>query len=75
MSPPSSGSKNKPRKKPVLLLVSCCYSLTLKKEAICYSELSVDFQWTTRRYIPEDDTLQHVTNFLMTRCNIKKCPE
>jgi hypothetical protein len=36
-------------------LVSCsAYSLTLKMEAICYSETSVDFQRTTRRYIPED---------------------
>jgi hypothetical protein len=27
-------------------------------EAICSSETSVDFQRTTRRYIPEDSTLQ-----------------
>jgi hypothetical protein len=31
---------------------------TLKMEAICSSETSVDFQRTTRRYIPEDSTLQ-----------------
>jgi hypothetical protein len=31
---------------------------TLKMEAICSSETSVDIQRTTRRYIPEDDTLQ-----------------
>jgi hypothetical protein len=30
---------------------------TLKMEAICSSESSVDFQRTTRRYIPEDSTL------------------
>jgi hypothetical protein len=33
-----------------------CY-LTLKMEATCSSESSVDFQRTTRRYIPEDKTL------------------
>jgi hypothetical protein len=27
-------------------------------EAIYFSEASVDAQWTTRRYIPEDGTLQ-----------------
>jgi hypothetical protein len=31
---------------------------TLKVEAICSSETSVDTQRTTRRHIPEDDTLQ-----------------
>jgi hypothetical protein len=30
---------------------------TLKMEAICSSETSVDVQRTTRRYIPEDSTL------------------
>jgi hypothetical protein len=39
-------------------LISClAYSLTLKKEAICVSETLLDFQWTTRRYIPEHRTL------------------
>jgi hypothetical protein len=39
-------------------LLSCsAYSLTLKMEAICYSEMSVNFQWTTWRYITEDSTL------------------
>jgi hypothetical protein len=28
-------------------------------EAICSSETSVDFQRTTRRYIPEDSTLHN----------------
>jgi hypothetical protein len=32
-------------------------SLTLKMEAICFSEMLVDTQWTTQRYIPEDSTL------------------
>jgi hypothetical protein len=39
-------------------LLSCmAYSLTLKMEEICSSETSVDFQWTTQRYIPEGRTL------------------
>jgi hypothetical protein len=34
-------------------LVSCsAYPSTLKMEAICSSETSVDFQLTTRRYMP-----------------------
>jgi hypothetical protein len=41
-------------------LVSCStYSSILNMEAICSSETSVDFQWTTRRYIPEDRTLHN----------------
>jgi hypothetical protein len=39
MSPPSS---------------SLAYSSTLKMKAACSSETSVDFQQTTRRYIPEE---------------------
>jgi hypothetical protein len=39
--------------------VSCLvYSSTLKMEATCSSEISVDFQRITRRYIPEDRTLR-----------------
>jgi hypothetical protein len=39
-------------------LVSClAYSSTLNMEAICSSETSLDFQWTTQLYIPEDRTL------------------
>jgi hypothetical protein len=39
-------------------MVSCsAYSSTLKMEATCFSETSVDFQRTTRRYITEDRTL------------------
>jgi hypothetical protein len=41
------------------LLDSClAYSATLKMETTCSSEISVDFQQTTRRHIPEDDPLQ-----------------
>jgi hypothetical protein len=45
---------------PAFTLVSCsAYSSTLKMEAVYYSETSVDFQRTTRRYIPEDGTLHN----------------
>jgi hypothetical protein len=44
---------------PAFTLVSCsAYFSTLKVEATCSSEMSVDFQWTTWCYIPEDSTLQ-----------------
>jgi hypothetical protein len=39
------------------------FSSTLKMEAICSSETSVASQQTTRRHIPEDDTLQCITYF------------
>jgi hypothetical protein len=62
ISPPSSGSKNKPSKNPepelclplAFTLVSfSAYFSILKMEAICSSETSVDFQRTSQRYIPE----------------------
>jgi hypothetical protein len=34
-------------------------SSTLKIEVTCFSEMSVDFQWTTWHYIPEDRTLHN----------------
>jgi hypothetical protein len=34
-------------------------SSTLKMEAICSSEMSVETQRTTRRHIPEDDTIHN----------------
>jgi hypothetical protein len=41
-----------------LYVVSClAYSSTLKMEETCSSETSVDFQQTTRRYVPEYRTL------------------
>jgi hypothetical protein len=44
---------------PAFTLVSCsAYSSTPKMEAICSSE-TVDFQWITQRYIPEDSTLHN----------------
>jgi hypothetical protein len=35
------------------------YSLTLKIEVTCSSEMLVDFQQTTQRYIPEDRILHN----------------
>jgi hypothetical protein len=40
--------------------VSClAYSSTLKMEATYSFEMSVDFQWTTLHYIPEDSTIHN----------------
>jgi hypothetical protein len=40
--------------------VSCsAYFSALKMEAICFSETSIDFQRTTRRYITEESTLRN----------------
>jgi hypothetical protein len=79
MSSPSSGSKNKPRKKPALL-VTCfmlvsflAYSSTLKIEAACFSETSVDFQRTTRRYIPEDRPLYFLAAFPEFSLRVSVC--
>jgi hypothetical protein len=63
MPHPSVGSKNKPSKvclSPAFTQVSClaCTS-TLKVEAICSSEVLVDFQWITWHFIPEDSTLHN----------------
>jgi hypothetical protein len=45
---------------PAFTLVSCSAYSTVKTWAICSSETSVDFQRYTRRYIPEDSTLQYL---------------
>jgi hypothetical protein len=37
-----------------MLFSFLAYSFTLKIQAKCFFEASVDFQWTTRHYIPED---------------------
>jgi hypothetical protein len=42
------------------VLLSClAYSSSLKMEATCYPETSVDFQWTTQRYVTEDGPLHN----------------
>jgi hypothetical protein len=42
------------------MVVSCLdYFSTLKMEATCFSETSVDFQRTTGCYIPEDRTFKN----------------
>jgi hypothetical protein len=38
-------------------LFCMAYFSALKMEAVCSSETSVDFQWTTQHDIPEDRTL------------------
>jgi hypothetical protein len=40
-----------------MLVFYASYFLTLKLEAICSFETSVEFDRTTRRFIPEDKTL------------------
>jgi hypothetical protein len=58
----------------ILTLVSClAYSLSLKMEATCSPETSVDFQRTTRRYSPEDGTLQIKYGFSMKRLIMDPC--
>jgi hypothetical protein len=61
VSPPSSVLKSKWNKKSACFkLVSCFdYSPTLKMEASCSYETSVDFQWIAWRYMPEDRTLRN----------------
>jgi hypothetical protein len=44
---------------PAFMLVFYSAYSTLKMEAICYSGTSIDFQRTTRRYIPEDSILSN----------------
>jgi hypothetical protein len=46
------------------ILVPCLvYFSTLKTEATCSSETSVDFQWTIRCYIPVDMTLLDIIHY------------
>jgi hypothetical protein len=58
------------------MLISCLvYPSTMKMEAACFSEMSADFQRTTRRYIPADKTLQcgscFVSDFVKSRLFIQ----
>jgi hypothetical protein len=48
-------------------MLVCCsiYSSIVKMDMTCSSEMSVDFQWATRCYIPEDRSLHsHVFHVL-----------
>jgi hypothetical protein len=58
ISRPSSESKNKHSKIPEWKQVA--NKVLLKMEAVCFSEISVDFQQTTRHYIPEGSSLHVV---------------
>jgi hypothetical protein len=56
---------------PAFAQVSCsAYSSTLKLEATCSSETSVDFQRTKRRYIQDDRTLQ-MKRWLWILCQLR----
>jgi hypothetical protein len=55
--PPSSGPKKLFQQEPASKQVAS--RMTLKMEAICSSETSVATHQTTRRHIPEDDTLHN----------------
>jgi PIN domain nuclease of toxin-antitoxin system len=51
-------------------VVTClAYSSNLKLEATCSSETYVDFQQTTRRYIPEDGNRQILVKLFITKFN------
>jgi hypothetical protein len=46
------------------LLHACFFPSTLKMEAVCSSEKSVDIQWITRRYIPEERIVHSLLTFV-----------
>jgi hypothetical protein len=54
------------------MLTPCLASFSnMKMEAICFSETSVDFQLTTRRYVVEDINLYNTRNFGRTPSNFE----
>jgi hypothetical protein len=54
----SRGAVSKQSLLPDIWLVTClAYPSTLKMEAICFSETSVDFHRSTPKYIPEHRTV------------------
>jgi hypothetical protein len=57
-----------------LLVLAEIISSTLKMEAICSSETSVATQQTTRRHIPEDDTVHISYLFKMNRSRLMRSP-
>jgi hypothetical protein len=46
---------------PSFKMILCSAYSTLKMEAICFSEACVDFERTTRSYVPEDSSLQKIS--------------
>jgi hypothetical protein len=52
---------------PAFILISCSAYSVLKMEATCSSEMSVGFQWTTWRYIPDDRTLCNLNLYTLSR--------
>jgi hypothetical protein len=71
--PPSCGLKEKPNKEQALAVLALffilasrlAHSSTFKMEATCSSELSGDFQRTTRRYNPEVCTVNNIHMILI----------
>jgi hypothetical protein len=63
---------------PAFTLVSCLDYWTLKMEAICFSETSIDFQRITRCYMPENSALLtnavRASNPAMYSVDFTKCP-
>jgi hypothetical protein len=60
---------------PAFMLTSCsCYSLTLKMEEICFSEMLVDFEQTARCSTPDDSTVQEKSSFKIT-CQSVVCAQ
>jgi hypothetical protein len=60
-----------------LLAIADIISSTLKMEAICSSETSVVTQQTTRRHIPEGDTLhnhrcENLKSYIFQQVNLEK---
>jgi hypothetical protein len=55
---------------PAFTLVSCSAYLTLKMEEICSSDMSVDFQRTTQRYIPQINSLDTLCDWTVSWINL-----
>jgi hypothetical protein len=64
--PPSSGPRGDPSKEPVELCLA--YSLTLKMDAVHFSETFVIFYQTPRQHIPRKTILPHFVNLSMVTC-------
>jgi hypothetical protein len=57
-------------------VASCLvYSSTVKVEAICSFETSINFQRTAQRYIPEDRTIRYICHHKEEEENKEERPE